>query len=232
MPPVYGKKYVKYTKPSDGLTAKQRAAVRKIVARKGKSLMEPKRVVVSDSHAVIAGNGYIINPLYNISQNTTMASRVGNRIHLDKLIIHMEFEASAAGGKPTDYGLWVFWSDEQITTNPNWSVVVNSSVASTLPFQGSTAGGMVTLQHLDISQAKEVCYRHFDVQEYSATYGVQKFTKTFNFKGKKLQYLTDVGSFFQGQNLYFAVIGDSPGSTVGTTTVGSVRVSYQVQFTE
>lgn len=233
MPPVrYVNRKRKYY-AGKYLTYKQRMEVQSMLKKYEKRNRDSKRYVASHVAGGVAGNGYICNPLAGITVGTGSTNRIGNTIQLNEIVVNCHWENVLTNGKSVELTMYCFWTDEEITTTPGFSTVTNASFAATLPLLGSTSGGQICNNVLDRNQTKGGFMKKFVIDSNSAsTPNLVTFSKKFKFKGQALHYLTDSGTFLEKGNFYILIVSDSPGATVGTTTVSNPTVVYEIAYHE
>lgn len=237
MPPI--KPQYKRRPYEHALGLKARKEVSKIIKNHEKRLMEQKRFVSPTGTGLESATLYTFNPLGQISQGSTVSNRVGNAIYVDSLEIECSIELSNTNPNSLDFSVWVFLSDEENNANSTWSTTTNANIQANWPmFLGSTSGGQATNLLIDPCQAtlikryNGVVDRFNDITTTQLYGGVKKYCFSIPMRGRKMQYLTDNGAFMEGKNLYVAIIADSPGATVGVTTVGTINATYMVKFHE
>jgi len=236
MPPVPSKyrKYNTYQNPMKGLTITQKHEVRKLLVANEKKTMEKKQFVLNGSVSVLESNAYMINPLTQIAQGTTISQRVGSIISLDSLEVY--FNISPATGVYTSFRFIAYWSDVESVSAGGITTVTNANILATLPIMStaSVASAFANTSPIDNNQCTIIRDINYTVgSQYSTQTAIKTVHLKIPLRRKRVTYLSNAtGSFLEGKNLYFGVIPESPGGVVNTTTVGTWNVQYKVNFHE
>lgn len=219
-----------------GLNLLQKKQVKKISSGYAKRSMEKKRYLTAGTQsAVLCGNAYMINPLYNLSQGTGVGNRVGSAIKLDNLKLKCEFMLGTSTINSGIIRMIVYLSDvESATSGSNPTQITNPNIQSTIPLLGNTTVNEVALEPVDWTQATVLYDKLFTL---NANFGTTNFPLaskdiTINFKGRKFGYLSDSPSYMEGKNLYVAWIFDSPQGTVNSTAWGKFSYTGLATFRE
>jgi len=215
------------------LGAPMRKELNKIVARQIKAKGDKKNFTSTSSTTVLASNAYLKNLLANIAQGTGVANRVGSRIFLDEIHITLRLDGSIANLSDHSYTLGLYWSDEETTSSANFSTISSGSVTTNLPWLSQNTSfnevGQWDPDQTTLSTAKD--WRIQILQNGSTLTPSKMINIKMKYKGKAQTYLSDTtGSYMEGKNLYFFIIGNVPGSTPGTTTVGAAVMTHTVYF--
>ena len=209
------------------LSKKQREQVLRAVKKR----QEPKQIVFVGGANMVEGSHYVINPLYNITQGLTTGNRIGQSINLDS--VEFEFSLKAAANA-SNFWVYAFWSDvESITASTAPTQVTTPNVVTTLPILGApTASGENVLAFLDELQCTKLRSNKFDLNNsYSGQASFYTGKIKLKFKSKKLVYLHDTASYFEGKNLYIGITSSVQG-TVDTTATATMYHSTLVKFRE
>lgn len=218
-------------KPLNELQKKQ---VKKIARGAAKRSQEKKRVVGGGKYSdIIVGNGYAINPLYNISQGTGIGNRIGTAISVDTIKFKWDFTLLTTAYTVQMKMIIYMTEEETFTTGSTPTQITNPNLQTSLPLLGNTTLQQVQLQQVDWNQCTLLYEKEF-------TFNTPGPTATPNWcgshllklKGRKFQYLSDSADYMEGKNLYVAWIFDSSVGTVGTTIIGNLTHSYLVTYRE
>jgi len=230
MPPIpaKNKKWLTYQNPRTGLSALQKKQVMKLT----KKSQESKRVGFAGGYGNFKdGNYYMINPLYNISQGQAATQRIGQQITLDSIEVTYSVQLANAG---VSLRAIAYWSDvESITSSTTPTEVTNANILATLPLIGATSSGLTTLMPFDKFQCTKLRDVHWDQNTtYSGQANMHTGKLLIKFPmGKKVTYLSDNASYFEGKNLYVGFAGTA-NATVNSTALGTVYQTTLVTFRE
>lgn len=216
-----------------GLNPLQLKQTKKIAKTAANRKQEKKRFAMYGAVNTKLGNAYGVNALYGIVQGTNISQRIANSIYLDKIDMKFSFYISSATNTPVTLRFFMYWaSDQTFTSTGNPTEVTNANIQSSFPLVGTTsAPTAVELQPLDWNQCTVVYDWLAPVPIYvTAQSNFVTLNKTFRFKGRKCQYLSDSNDFMEGKNLYFGWIADSATGTSGTTVLGQINYQALVTF--
>lgn len=240
MPPIPAqhRRYNTYQNPNMGFTIKQQSILRKKLKLASSNSKEKKHVIFNPANvAMVAGGAQLFNPLISIPQGTSVGSRIGTQIYLDKIDfkIMLSSQLVTAVNTTLRYHIYLFWSDTAINSaSAAWTAVTNGNLQTTLPLLGGTGSGTVVQAHLNPDASVKV-REYMGVIQCDQTTVVNEKSLAFSVKfgHKKIQYLADgTGAFLDNKNLYFVITSDYSGATAGTSTAGSCSCTYQVFFQE
>lgn len=210
-------------------------ATKKYVAKKIKraknDLYEAKYITnTATASGVVAGDAYVFNPLYNITEGGMAGQRVGRQIHLKYLDV--TFSMAGQNNGDINYLFFCYWGDAETVSSYDFTDITNANILNTIPFTGNAASNTVTGMYLDeqgcIPVWRYLFTNHANVATYAPNAVVQK---KFLFRNKKIEYLADGASFLNGKNLYVGVIASGPGLANGTN-LNNITVSYRVHWNE
>lgn len=229
--PVIPSDMRRYKKFHTGLNKKQLAQVKRIA----RSKQEIKRVCNTGTANILEGQHIVLNPLYNITQGVTNGNRVAGKINLDEVRIDFTFDTN---GCSAALFMYAYWSDvESITSSTNPTTVTSANVFTTLPFLGAVSSEFANLVQFDNFQCiplrqKRVAinpgYNGGTTSPGSAYYSGSMVLK---FKGRKMKYLHDSASYFEGKNLYIGFAASRNG-VVDTDIIGTMFQSTLVTWHE
>lgn len=235
MPPVNTRarytKRVSFGTSDPGVPLATKKYVVKKIKRAKSDTMEPKYITnTATATGVVAGDAYVFNPLYNITEGGMAGQRVGRQIHLN--YVDVTFSMAGQSNGDLNYLFFMYWGDAETVSTYSFTDITNANILNTLPMVGNVASNTVTGLYFDPQGCTPVWRYLFTNHTNVATYAPNAVIhKRFYFKNKKLQYLADGASFFNGKNLYCGVIASSPGLANGSA-VNNITVSYQVHWKE
>jgi len=203
----------------------------KKIKRAKNDLYEPKYITnTATATSVVAGDAYVFNPLYNISEGGYASQRIGRQIHLNYLDVTFSMAGQSNGD--INYLFFMYWGDAETVSTYNFTDITNANILNTLPLSGNVASNTVTGLYFDEQSCTPVWRYLFTNHCNVATYAPNAVIhKRFYFKNKKIEYLSEGASFLNGKNLYCGVIASSPGLSNGSS-INNITVSYRVHWKE
>lgn len=217
------------------LTATQRKQVVKLIKKADKANSANRRFPYTSNQTLVAGRAYTFNPLAQIAIGSGISNREANMIMVDSIELNVMVTANTAALAPNmRYLMYMFNTDEELLSpSASFYTTNNSGLLSFLPNIGNAAGGYCTSVQLDTTRAKLVGFYKRGVLDgkISTVANEHVMTLKVNMRGRKYKYLSDTtGAYMDGNNLFFAFVADANGATVDVSNVGSLSVTYKVNF--
>lgn len=186
---------------------------------------------ISDSTNILTGAGFKHNNMYTanitaaVTQGTTNANRIGDKIHLEKLIIEGIFAAPTTAGA-YNYRIIVCWSGNEY--NPTGLGSAFGTYADL--FLPNTGGAFLTNGITNPKGPTVLWDSRYDINSAIATTAdIVTFRKTISLK-QDFAYESTGATYGKYKNLYVVVIGCVLGGSAGTTEVGNVAFSTDLVF--
>jgi len=168
---------------------------------------------------------YSNNATQSITQGTTNANRMGDKVHLDSIVINGLFSTAATAGAYT-YRVLVLWSGNEYSTGATFT----SGLTFSEIFLPSTGGSYVTTS---VINPKAVTCLYDEVIDINSTVAATSDLATFRTRiplRQEFAYESSGSIYGKTKNLYLVVMGSVTGGTPGTTQLGTVAVSYDLIF--
>jgi len=185
---------------------------------------------ISDNVNILAGAGFTHNTMNTanitaaITQGTTNANRIGDKIHLEKLIIEGIFAAPTTAGA-YNYRIIVCWSGNEY--NPTG---LNSGIGSSEMFLPNTGAAFITNGIPNPKGPTVLWDSRYDINSaISTTADIVTFRKTISLK-QDFAYESTGAIYGKYKNLYVVCIGCVIGGATGTTQVGNVAFATDLVF--
>jgi len=160
-----------------------------------------------------------------ITQGTTNANRIGDKIHLEKLIIEGIFAAPTTAGA-YNYRIIVCWSGNEY--NPTGLGSAFGTYADM--FLPNTGGAFLTNGIINPKGPTVLWDSRYDINSaISTTADIVTYRKTISLK-QDFAYESTGAVYGKYKNLYVIVIGCVIGGSTGTTQVGNVAFSTDLVF--
>lgn len=167
---------------------------------------------------------YTANITGVITQGTTNASRIGDKIHLNDLVISMAVASAAAAGAYL-WRVMVLWSGEEYNPTGIAAGLTQSEVF--LPNSGTN------LYALGITNPKAVTVLYDELVDINsliaATKDVYSIRRTIHI-GTDFQYQATGSIYGKTKNLYLVVCGTVLGGTLGVTGAGEAQFDCDLTF--
>jgi len=185
---------------------------------------------ISDNVNILSGAGFTHNTMNTanltaaITQGTANNNRLGDKIHLEKLVIEGIFAAPTTAGA-YNYRIIVCWSG-----NEYGPVGLNSGIGSSEMFLPNTGAAFITNGIPNPKGPTVLWDARYDINSaISTTADIVTFRKVINLK-QDFAYESSGAAYGKYKNLYVVVIGCVIGGSTGTTQVGNVAFATDVVF--
>lgn len=185
---------------------------------------------ISDSVNIISGAGFTHNTMYTanitaaITQGTTNTNRIGDKIHLEKLVIEGIFAAPTTAGA-YNYRIFVCWSGNEY--NPTG---LANGIGSSELFLPNTGASFLTNGVTNPKGPTVLWDARYDINSAISTVAdIVTFRKTINLN-QDFAYESTGAIYGKYKNLYVVVMGCVIGGSSGTTPVGNVAFGSDLVF--
>lgn len=235
MPPFRktGKVYAGKSTYASGLTSMQKKQVVKIAKTAARASQEKKRIVYANAISATSCTAWVANPLYSIAQGVASGQRISNSIYLNYLTIRFRFSTNLTTNKSVVLWFFAFWSDEEIISDATPQPFVSTTVATVLPFIGSSALNYAATNVMDPMQCKPVIDKRYAIPvRVSGIPSETIHTVKLKLNNHQVKYLSDSNSYADGKNLYWGFVADAQGTTVDSTIVGTFLSTQELHFRE
>lgn len=186
---------------------------------------------ISDNVNIISGAGFKHNTMYTanitaaVTQGTTNANRLGDKIHLEKLIIEGIFAAPTTAGA-YNYRIIVCWSGNEY--NPTGLGSAFGTYADI--FLPNTGSSFLTNGIINPKGPTVLWDSRYDINSaISTTADIVTYRKTISLN-QDFAYESTGATYGKYKNLYVIVIGCVIGGATGTTEVGNAAFASDLVF--
>lgn len=185
---------------------------------------------ISDGVNIVSDAGFTHNTMYTanitaaVTQGTANNNRLGDKIHLEKLIIEGIFAAPSTAGA-YNYRIIVCWSG-----NEYGPTGLASGIGASELFLPNTAMSFLTNGITNPKGPTVLWDSRYDVNSaISTTADIVTFRKTINLK-QDFAYESSASAYGKYKNLYVVVMGCVIGGSSGTTHVGNAAFASDLVF--